>query len=141
MQTAKDFEKLYRERLGSPAAIENNYTFTFVAPIAYDAVWSLALALNNTDRMLNWPKDTIVQRTHCLDDGIDLAGFRLDNFTYDNSFVGCVIRWNLARTNFVGVSVSTIVYSLCQYINKSLSFHSFPCTTMTCMALGSSHIR
>ena len=107
IQTEAEFEKLYRDRLQAPAALENNYTFTSVAPLAYDAVWSLALALNATDGMLNWPKDRIIQITNCQDDGTELTGFRLDDFTYNNSFVGCVIRWNLAQTDFVGVSVSS----------------------------------
>ena len=106
IQTAAEFETLYRDKLNTQASIENNYTFTFVAPLAYDAVWSLALALNATDVMLNWPKERIVQRTNCQDDGTELTGYRLNDFTYNNSFVGCVIRWNLARTDFVGVSVS-----------------------------------
>ena len=88
-----------------PAARENNYTFTFVAPIAYDAVWSFALALDSTEAMLSWPKDRIIRETRCQDDGKDLDGFRLDDFTYNHTFIGCVIRWNLARTNFTGVSV------------------------------------
>ena len=30
----------------------------------------------------------------------------LEDFTYANSFMGCVIQWSLAQTNFSGVSVS-----------------------------------
>ena len=30
----------------------------------------------------------------------------LENFTNDNELMGCVIRWNLQRTDFIGVSVS-----------------------------------
>ena len=108
LQTASEFYRQYKMRLNTPAALENNYTFTFVAPLAYDAVWSLALALNATDGMLNWPKERIIKRTNCQDDGTELTGFRLDDFTYNNSFVGCVIRWNLAQTDFVGVSVSDL---------------------------------
>ena len=108
LQTANEFNRQYKMRLNTPAVLENNYTFTFVAPLAYDAVWSLALALNATDGMLNWPKERIIKRTSCQDDGTELTGFRLDDFTYNNSFVGCVIRWNLAQTNFVGVSVSDL---------------------------------
>ena len=33
----------------------------------------------------------------------------LEDFTYANSFMGCVIQWNLAQTNFLGVSVSYII--------------------------------
>lgn len=76
-----------------------------MAPVAYDAVWSFALALNRTITMLNWPKERIVQETKCKDDGMNLNGFGLADFTYKHSFVGCVIRWSLTQTNFAGVSV------------------------------------
>ena len=107
LQTAAEFDYLYRESLNTPAAQENNYTFTFVASIAYDAVWSFALALNNTEAMLRWPKDRIIRETNCQDDRKNLDEFRLDEFTYNHTFIGCVIRWNLAQTNFTGVSVSS----------------------------------
>ena len=85
----------------------SNYTFSHVAPVAYDALWSLAFALNKTEEMLlSWEKDKIINETSCEDDGIELDNFDLGNFTYDHFFVGCVIRWNLQQTNFTGVSVS-----------------------------------
>ena len=30
----------------------------------------------------------------------------LEQFTYSNGLMGCVIRWNLEQTSFSGVSVS-----------------------------------
>ena len=43
------------------------------------------------------------------DDGIATTGLvPLEDFTYANSFMGCVIQWNLAQINFVGVSVRSI---------------------------------
>ena len=95
-----------------------NYTFSFKAPIAYDAVWSFALALNHTITMLEWPKERIVRETMCEDDGTNLQGFGLADFTYNHSFVGCVIRWSLTQTDFVGVSVrdSNRCHIIKQYI-------------------------
>ena len=87
-------------------AQENNRIFSFFAAIAYDAVWSFALALNQTIIMLERSKDEITNETSCQDDGTDLDRFELDDFTYNHTFVGCIIRWNLAQTNFAGVSVS-----------------------------------
>ena len=75
--------------------------------LAYDAVWSLALALNKTDTMLSWPRDEIINETQCEDDGGDLERYGLSNFTYARHLIGCVLHWNLARTNFTGVSVRT----------------------------------
>ena len=84
----------------------SNYTFSVMAPVAYDAVWSFALALNRTITMLDqWPKSRIVQETECEDDGKDLDGFGLADFTYNHSFIGCVIRWSLTQTDFAGVTV------------------------------------
>ena len=129
LRTTNHFSRLYKEGLNTAAARENNYTFTFVASIAYDAVWSLALALKNTNAMLRWPKECIIQETNCQDDGTDLDGFQLDDFTYNHSFIGCIIQWNLAKTDFIGVSVS-VVYPLmdcrCMYIIPHLMSHSGP---------------
>lgn len=80
-----------------------------MAPIAYDAVWTLALALNNSKAMFRWPKDAITSETGCEDDGTDLEEFELDDFTYNHTFIGCIIRWNIVQTNFVGVSVSILL--------------------------------
>ena len=88
----------------------NNSTYSHTALFAYDALWSLAFALNNTNIMINWPKEKIINETECEDDGKDLIGFNLTDFTYNHSFIGCMIRWNLAQTNFNGVSVSAESY-------------------------------
>ena len=107
VQTTNEFSDEYARRLNTTAAESNNYTFTFVAPIAYDAVWTLALALNSSRAMFGWLRDAIINETGCQDDGTDLEdGFELDEFTYNLTFVGCIIRWNLAQTDFSGVSVS-----------------------------------
>ena len=106
------FDELYKQRLNETAARENNYTFSFVGPIAYDAMWSFALALNHTITMLEWPKERIVRETMCEDDGTNLQGFGLADFTYNHSFVGCVIRWCLSQTRFTGVSVSNKLWTL-----------------------------
>ena len=45
-----------------------------MATLAYDAVWSLALALNKTDAMLRWPRELVIDETNCEDDGKDLEG-------------------------------------------------------------------
>ncbi len=50
----------------------------------------------------NSRRPVIVRLTGCTVPG-ELVP--LENFTYSNEFMGCVIRWNLERTDFVGVSV------------------------------------
>ena len=95
----------YRRRL-------ENFTYTYVASFVYDAVWNLALALNKTASMLRWSKSTIINTTNCEDDGKDLEGLYLDDFTYNHTFIGCVIKWNIAQTNFSGVSVSPLLHCI-----------------------------
>ena len=71
--------------------------------MAYDALWSLAFALNSTNQMM----EEMTQQEILSITGCNLTGgvMSLEDFTYDNEPMGCVIRWNLQRTNFIGVSV------------------------------------
>ena len=110
LQTPGEFESVYRARLRTPQAMENNYTYTFVATVAYDALWTLALALNRTSEMVqSLTREEILNRTQC--EGSDESSgtvwelVSLENFTYSNQLMGCIVRWNLERTDFVGVSV------------------------------------
>ena len=68
----------------------------FVETLAYDSVWTLALALNKTINMIN-TNDT-------LDCGP--SPVPLEEFSYGNSSTGCLIRHSLSETNFTGLSVS-----------------------------------
>ena len=113
LQTTNEFVDRYSEELAL-----TSYSFSQVAPTAYDALWSLAFALNKTDEMLDWERDRIINQTGCVDDGKELEGFDLSNFTYDHTFIGCVIRWNLQQTNFTGVSVS--VHAISRSVYSSL---------------------
>ena len=96
---------MYRDRFDM-----SNYTFSYVGSIAYDALWSLAFALDNTYKMLNEVgRDEILNITGCpgvnMRTRMDWELVSLENFTNDNELMGCVIRWNLQKTNFIGVSV------------------------------------
>ena len=99
-------------RINTPEARANNYTFVFLATVAYDALWTFARALNRTSEMVqSSTKQGVVNRTGCNVPG-ELVS--LENFTYSNQFMGCIIRWNLERTDFVGISVSLrFVHILC----------------------------
>ncbi len=91
-------------KLNTPEAQANNYTSVFFATVAFDALWTFALALNSTSEMVqSSTRQGIANLTGCNVPG-ELVP--LENFTYSNKFMGCVIRWNLERTDFVGVSVS-----------------------------------
>ena len=105
IQTPQEFETIYRTRLEEPESKANNYTFVFLATVAYDALWTFALALNKTNEMVgSLTREDILNKTQCR--GSDGLLVPLENFTYSNQLMGCIIRWNLERTDFVGVSVS-----------------------------------
>ena len=105
------FDSLYRAKLSTGHARENNYTYTLIASVAYDALWTLALALNWTNVMVqSLTREEILNITQCVGFN-DKSGtvwelVSLENFTYSNQLMGCIVRWNLERTDFVGVSVS-----------------------------------
>ena len=67
----------------------------FVETLAYDSVWTLALALNRTMNMIN-TNDTL----NCP------LPVPLEEFSYGNSSTACLIRNSLSNTNFTGLSVS-----------------------------------
>lgn len=70
--------------------------------MAYDAVWTLALALNQTQEM--FLSNYNVSEIGC--DGLDGGLVPLEKFNYSNGVMGCVMRWSLQQTNFSGISVS-----------------------------------
>ncbi len=94
-------------RINTPEAQANNYTSVFFATLAFDAVWTLALALNRTNEMVqSSTRQGIANLTGCNVPG---ALVPLENFTYSNQLIGCVVRWNLERTDFLGISVCVAV--------------------------------
>ena len=99
MQTAQSVEDLQKTS-SSP----------FVETLAYDSVWTLALALNRTMNMIN-TNDT-------LDCGP--SPVPLEEFSYGNSSTACLIRHNLSKTNVTGLSVSITVMD-CSFDYASVS--------------------
>ena len=74
----------------------------FLAAQLHDDVWGLALALNATMTMVN---ENNITGTGCE----NLTGnlVPLEELTYNNTKMGCLLIWNLRQTlsNFSGVSV------------------------------------
>ncbi len=108
-ETYTEFDSLYKRRLAINT--QDNYTYTFFATVAYDALWTFALALNRTNEMVGGLiREEILNMTQCRgtdeETGVKWEVVSLENFTYSNQLMGCIIRWNLERTDFVGVSVS-----------------------------------
>ena len=73
--------------------------------VVYDAIWMLALALNKTSSMVEEGNSSIIG-TGCENATGWLAP--LEEFSYDNEKMGCLIQWNIQQTNFSSVSVSVI---------------------------------
>ena len=68
----------------------------------YDVIWVFAVALNKTITMING--ESSITETNCQ----NLSGHltSLENFTYANEMMGCLIQWNLQNSNFSGLTVS-----------------------------------
>ena len=78
-----------------------NYYATDDGGRGYDAIWVLALALNNTMAMY---RSGDINGTGC--ENVSGSLLPLENFTYTNGKMGCLIQWNIQRTNISGVTVS-----------------------------------
>ena len=105
LQTPKEFHHKYSMRANA-----EGYTVIDAGYVIFDALWILALALNDTMNMVN---TNDISNTECGDVFGSLQD--LHNFTYKNRMMGCVIRWNLNNTNFSGVSVCSFHLVLQHY--------------------------
>lgn len=76
--------------------------------LLYDVTWVLATALNNTMTMI--ANNVSINGTDCEDVPGSLVP--LEEFTYANEKMGCLIQWNIKRTSFLGVSVSPNIYAV-----------------------------
>ncbi|XP_022239311.1 gamma-aminobutyric acid type B receptor subunit 1-like isoform X2 [Limulus polyphemus] len=86
--TSKDFLSRYKEALVEFGYIDRLPEGHQEAPLAYDAVWAVALALNKTIKRLSE------------------MGMSLDDFTYENSKIAQEIYSAMNSTQFLGVSGS-----------------------------------
>ena len=83
-----------------------HYERTTAYAIAFDAVWALAEALNKTEEMRNHNQNI----SNCTDFEGELVP--LDQFNYSNGLMGCVLKYNLHQTDFLGVSVCNVFKNL-----------------------------
>ena len=86
---------MYHERLA-----DSKYDVSTVYIIAFDTIWTLALALNKTEemRMKNTSLESCSNLTGAL--------VPLNQFNYSNAYMGCIIKENFHQVNFTGVSVN-----------------------------------
>ena len=95
-QSLTVFKNEYEER-----AKRGKYSIINQAYKLYDVLWVLALALNNTNSMVN---SGDINGTGC--EGVPGSLVPLEEFKYSNSRMGCLIQWNIQQTNFSGLTVS-----------------------------------
>ena len=95
-QSLVEFEAEY-ERRGR----EGGYNTITHGIRLYDGLWALAFALNRTMTMVN---SRNIDGTRCQNALGSLVP--LENFTYSNEMMGCLIQWSLQETNFSGLTVS-----------------------------------
>lgn len=81
----------------------------------YDVMWVLAVALNNT---MTAVESGEINGTGC--DTVPGSLVSLEQFSYRNEKMGCLIQWNLQRTNFSGVSVSGLSRCIVEQLVKFL---------------------
>ena len=95
------FNNKYEERRR-----QEGYGTTGVPAVAYklyDAIWLFALALNNTNAMI---KSGDNSETGC--EIVPGSLVPLEEFSYSNGSMGCLIQWNIQQTNFHGLTVGTL---------------------------------
>ena len=96
MQTFVEFDAEYQRR-----GREGGYDTITRGSRLYDGLWALAFALNRTMTMVNSGN---INGTRCQNASGSLVP--LEQFTYNNQLMGCLIQWSLQETNFSGLSVS-----------------------------------
>ena len=103
-QTSNEFIEKYNDAL-----VKTKYNISTVYLLAFDTIWTLAKVLNYTEemRLQNDTSDSVLEKCSHLNMSGGLVP--LNNFTYSNAFMGCVMKENYHKVNFTGVSVGAYV--------------------------------
>ena len=106
---------MYRYRLEEEPQYQN-YTHFEAAGMAFDAVWAIALGLNN-----------VVNNKTNNSDCEDLPGemIKLENFNYTNEKMGCVLQKGFESVNFKGITVSVHALFITIKLFTSLARETF----------------
>lgn len=106
------FDKEYFQRGTQELGEFNPFTHAL-----YDVMWALAFALNHTMTMV---ESEDINSTGCQNDQGSLVP--LHEFNYSNEMMGCLMQWNLQRTNFSGLTVTSFFFSfiLFYFLARSL---------------------
>ena len=91
-----EFDDIYRNRLKQHL----NLTYQFEATCAFDAVWALALAMDNASQSLCSGDVGYCGNTRVTEN------IPLENYTFYNDRIECLLNRSLNNLEFEGVSVS-----------------------------------
>ena len=105
VQSLVEFEAEYEKR-----GRDGGYNTITHGIRLYDGLWALGFALNRTMAMVN---SGDISQTICQNVPGSLVP--LDQFTYSNELMGCLIQWSLQVTNFSGLTVRSIFIA---YLNR-----------------------
>ena len=89
---------MYQERLKQETDL--NLAYQLEAPHAFDAVWALALAMDNASRSLSSDDIGYCNNTRVTEN------IPLENYTFYNDRIECLLNRSLNNMEFEGVSVS-----------------------------------
>ena len=96
IQSVDEFDLNYREKLKDYPDL----SFQFEATCAFDAVWALALAMDNASRSL-----CSGDIGYCANSRVT-ENIPLENYTFYNDRIECLLNRSLNSMEFEGVSVS-----------------------------------
>ena len=109
LQTRLEFEREYKRRLAT-----RDYLDTVNSYLAYDATWTLALALNRSLAALG-DECGGVGVGESGESGVGECGSYCETMTQCTSDLStrlfCLLHCNLQETNFLGVSVSLYIHA------------------------------
>ena len=95
MQSADEFDRMYRAKLTE----HPDLVYQFEATNAFDAVWALALAMDNASQSLCSGDIGYCSNTRVTEN------IPLENYTFYNDRIECLLNRSLNNMEFEGVSV------------------------------------
>ena len=114
MQSSSEIELKYKHLMNLPE--NSNYTPLNFYGNAYDAMWAMAIGLDNADRRAKAGDDS-----GCRNLQGELVP--LNMFNYTNNKMGCMMKNGYATVNFTGITVT--IMHLIEPMNLKGSLQNF----------------
>ena len=100
-QTPEEYEREYARRLQTERYQLLNLTEFVSAGTEFDGIWAMALGLHEASERVR-----VNDSSGC--EGLEGRLVPLENFTYLNDRMGCVLRRSFQQVSFLGITVSVI---------------------------------